>query len=94
MLCATCDLPTDPALTAGGLLLSLDQLPFGLRRDSPLPPHGGPRVCKPKSLDSLEIRIEGDSFRRDYNTSELRPTGEAEHAIAAAILGCFWMETG
>lgn len=94
MLCATCDLPSALTREVGGVLLFLDEVPFGLRRDVPLPPHGGPRVCRPKALESLEIRIEEDPFRRDYNTSELRPTSEAEYAIAAAILGCFWMETG
>jgi hypothetical protein len=93
MLCATCELPTDVGRDVGGVLLYLEQVPFGLRRDVPLPPHAGPRACRPKVFDSLEIRIEEDPFRRDYNTSELRPAGEAD-AVAAAILGCFWMETG
>lgn len=94
MLCATCDLPTDLGRDLGGALMYLEQVPFGLRRDVPLPPHAGPRACRPKVLEALEIRIEEDPFRRDYNTSELRPTFETEYAVAAAILGCFWMETG
>jgi hypothetical protein len=95
MLCATCELPTELTRDVGGALMYLEQVPFGLRRDVPLPPHAGPRACRPKVLEALEIRIEEDPFRRDYNTSELRPTGDAEYAVAEAILGCFWMmETG
>lgn len=73
MLCSTCDLPGDHK---------------GLRRDQPLPAHGGPRRClEPKRSDEVVVCFE-EEFRRDYNSYELLPVGEGALALSAAILCC------
>jgi hypothetical protein len=74
MLCSTCDLAGEHK---------------GLRRDLPLPAHGGPRRClAPKRLDEVVVCVE-EEFRRDYNSYELLPVGDGALALSAAILWCF-----
>jgi hypothetical protein len=81
MLCATCDLPAEHAAS--------------LRRDLPLPAHGGPRRCTaPRPLERLVIRYEEEEFRRDYNSYELLPVGDGALALSAAILSCLRVTGG
>jgi hypothetical protein len=76
MLCATCDVASDAT---------------SLRRDMPLPSHGGPRRCsESKPLERVVVRYENEEFRRDYNSYELLPVGDAAVAVSSAILSCLW----
>jgi len=89
LICTSCPLDLTEIQNQHGF--SIQAQPNNLKvwraRDKPIPDHGAPASCRPKSLDPIGIQLLPSNFFRQFDSYELLPAPAPE--IVRSICAIF-----